>query len=678
MRVACAGAGNDTGKIGGMSFGRLKRLHGVLCLTFLAGAVLAEPAVDLTELPLEQLMHREAVPVAQMAQQVSDSPSAVSIVTAADIRAFGYRTLADVINSMRGLHTTYDRRYQYMGGRGFGEPGDYAGRIMLLIDGYATQDSLFNQAYIDESGLLDLELVERVEYVPGTGSVTYGNNAMLGIINVVTKKGRDFNAAQLSGEVSSHGGQKQRATYGKRFENGADVLLSASALDVRGRNLYFPAYDTPTTNNGIAENQDGETNKRVFGKFAYQGLTIEAAYVDRKKMLPTNPSGSTAFNTPFSVRDENAFLNLSYQTPLSSTLSSLSRFYSGHYAYDSWREFTEYSLDNEKYGRRQYHGQWWGLDQKFVGNWFVDHTMVFGFEFRNDYRQQFRRTYLSPEKAAVEVFSDSLSRRTASFYLTDEYRINERWSLNIGTRYDDASDLAGNWSPRLAVIYKPTQQTTLKASYSEAFRMPHGYERFSYSGTAVPEYVAATELALQHEFTRETRLTASLYNYRQSGLLIYSDAAGDYVPEGNSRTQGLEVELERLWEGGVRSRGSLAWQNAQDVHGAELVNSPHVLGKFNLSFPLFDGAMRTGLEAQYLGSRLTLERRRLDGVGLANLTFSSERKWYGLSASFSIRNLFDREYEVVSPFDWRPDSGLPQDSLRMDGRTYWFQLNYDI
>lgn len=661
-----------------MSFGRLKWLNAALCLTFLAGAALAEPDVDLSEVPFEQLMLREAVPVAQIAQQVSDSPSAVSIVTAADIRAYGYRTLADVINSMRGLTTTYDRRYQYLGGRGFGEPGDYAGRIMLLIDGYATQDSLFNQAYIDESGLLDLELVERVEYVPGTGSVTYGNNAMLGIINVVTKKGRDFNAAQLSGEVSSRGGQKQRATYGKRFENGADVLLSVSALDVKGRNLYFPAYDTPTTNHGIAENLDGETNKRVFGKFAYQGLTVEGGYVDRKKMVPTNPSESTTFNTPFSVRDENSFLNLAYQTTLASTLSSLSRFYSGHYAYDSWREFPDYSLDNEKYGRREYHGQWWGIDQKFVGNWLVDHTMVFGFEFRNDYRQQFRRTYLSPEKAVVEVFSDSLSRRTASFYLTDEYRINERWSLNIGARYDDASDLAGNWSPRLAVIYKPTLQTTLKASYSEAFRMPHAYERFAYDGTAVPEYVAATELALQHEFTRDMRLTASLYNYNRSSLLIYNDAVGDYVPEGNSRTQGLEVELERLWKNGIRSRGSLAWQNAQDVYGAEAVNSPHVLGKFNLSFPMLGDRLRTGLEAQYLGSRLTLERRRLDGVGLANLTFSSERKWHGLSASFSIRNLFDREYEVVSPFDWRPDSGVAQDSLRMDGRTYWFQLNVDL
>ena len=646
-----------------MGSGRLKLLDIALCLSFIAGTAQAASDVDLTELPFDQLMHREAMPVAQMAQQVSDSPSAVTIVTAADIRAFGYRTLADVINSMRGLYTTYDRRYQYLGGRGFGEPGDYAGRIMLLIDGYATQDSLFNQAYIDESGLLDLALVERVEYVPGTGSVTYGNNAMLGIINIVTRKGGDFNGLQLSAEAGSFDGHKQRLTYGKRFENGADVLLSASALDVNGRNLYFPAYDTPTTNNGIAENLDGERNKRVFGKFAYQGLTVEGGYVDRKKLVPTNPTDATAFNTLFSIRDENSFLNLSYQTTLGSTLSS--------HSYDSWREYADAS-DGEQFTRREYHGSWWGIDQKFVGNWFVDHTMVFGFEFRNDFRQQFRRTYLSPARSVVEVFSDSLSRRTASLYLTDEYRISAQWSLNLGARYDDASDLAGNWSPRLAVIYKPTERTTLKASYSEAFRMPHAYERFYYEAAAAPEYVAATELVLQHDFDRDTRLTGSLYNYRRSGQLLYDDVLGDYVAAGSSRTQGLEVELERLWANGIRSRGSLAWQNAQGVDAAELINSPHVLGKFNLSFPMLDGALRTGFEAQYLGSRLTMERRRLDGVGLANLTFSSERKWHGLSASFSIRNLFDKEYEVVSP------SGVLPDSLRMDGRTFWLQLNYDL
>ena len=650
---------------------------GLLLLLASSGLQATDSAGALADLTLEQLTQQEVIWASKIARQVSDSPSAVAIVTAADIRAYGYRTLADVINSMRGLYTTNDRRYQYMGGRGFGAPEDYAGRVMLLIDGYATQDSLFNQAYIDEGGLIDLELVERVEYVPGTGSVTYGNNALLGIINVVTRHGRDFNATQLSGEIASYGGRKQRVTYGKYFDNGADLLLSASALDARGQSLYFPAYDTPATNNGMAQNVDAEHNNRLFGKFSYDGWTVEAAYVDRKKTVPTNPNAYTAFNTPFTVQDTNAFLNARYETDLAHKLHSASRFYYGHYAYDGFRQFADFS-DGEKFGRRQFDADWWGIDQKFVGNWFASHSIVFGFEYRNDFRQRFHWSYLSPSRVTVRESEEMYARRTTSFYLTDEFRINDRWSLNVGARHDNASDLAGNWSPRLAAIYHPSLSTTVKASWSEAFRMPHAYERSFYGAAAAPEFVTASELVVQHDLSPQTRLTGSVYRYHRTRQMVFNDALNDYVDAGSSYTRGVELELERSWENGTRLRSSVAFQSSKDVNGEDAVNSPNLLGKFNLTFPIVANTLRTGVEAQYMGARQTLERQRLPGVALANLTFSSERKWYGLSSSFSIRNLFDKKYDAVSPFDWRPDSGYPQDSLRMDGRTYWFQLNYDL
>lgn len=660
-----------------MVFFTLKSLTLTLALSLCSGMALAKDVPVLADLPFEQLMQQELVGASKIAQQISSSPSAVAIVTAADIRAYGYRTIADVINSMRGLYTTYDRRYQYMGGRGFGAPEDYAGRIMLLIDGYATQESLFNQAYIDESGLIDLALVERVEYVPGTGSVTYGNNALLGIINIVTRQGRDVNATQLSGEVSSNGGKKQRFTFGKQLDNGAGVLLSASAFDSEGQNLYFPAYDTPQTNQGLAQNQDSERARRIFGKYTFEGLTVEGAYVDREKMVPTNPNPYTAFNRPFSIQDENAFLNIRYETDIGLKLHSASRLYQGAYAYNATREFADDS-DGEKYGLRQFEGRWWGLEQKFVGNWFTDHAIVFGLEYRNDYQQDFHWSYQNAAGQIVRTEQEFWSRQTTSLYLTDEYRLSEQWSFNLGARYDKASDLTGNWSPRLAAIYRPDAKTTLKASYSEAFRMPNAYERFYYGTAAAPERVAATELVLQHEFSPRLRLTGSLYHYRRTQQLQFSDALDDYVADGTSHTRGLELELERSWENGMRARGSAAFQHASDITGADLANSPNTLVKLNLSFPVYADSLRVGMEAQYLGSRLTLERRPLPGVALANLTFSSERKWHGLSASMSIRNLFNRAYDVVSPFDWRPDSGLPQDTLRMDGRTFWFQLNYDL
>jgi iron complex outermembrane receptor protein len=646
-----------------------------LLLAALPGHSLAED--DLTALPFEELLLRDFVSATRLARQVSDSPSAVAIVTADEIRAYGHRTLADVINSMRGLYTTDERRYHYMGGRGFGDVEDYAGRVMLLIDGYVAHDNLFDQAYIDESGLIDLELVERVEYVPGTGSVTYGNNALLGILNVVTRRGRDFDGARVSAELSSDGARRQRATYGKRFDSGAEVLLSASTLDVDGRNLYFPAYDSPTTNFGVAEGLDGERSERVFGKFSWAGWTVEGAWADRTKGVPNNPSRFTAFNTPFPVRDENAFLGVRYDTDLGLQLYSSSSLMLGRYEYGNQREYAEIE-DNEQYGVRDFQGAWWRFDQKFVGRWFVDHVLVFGAELRDDHRQDFRVRYLSPARERVRALDDAFSRRTASLYVADEYRLDERVTLNLGVRYDDADDLDANFSPRAALIWRPTAASTWKASYSEAFKMPNAYDRSIYGAAAVPEYVAATELMLQHQFTPQTRFTGALYRYQRSDLLIYDEAVEDYVPDGEARARGVEAEIEHLRERGTRVRASLAWQSSRDVDGLDAVNSPDLLAKFNLSFLLPGEAWRAGFEAQYLGPRLTRERRMLGGVTLANLTVSSARDWHGLSASLSVRNLFDRSYESVSGLGWRPDSDVAQDGLRMDGRSVWLQVGYEL
>ena len=158
----------------------------------LAGAAQAPASPDLTQLPLEQLLDTEVVGAARFARQITDAASAVSVLTAQDIQALGLRTLGEVLDQMRGLHLTTDLDYVYLGARGIGGPGAYAGRVLMLVDGIAAVDNLFDQVFLGQDGLLDPALIERIEYAPGAGSAMYGNNAFLGVINIVTRRGRDL------------------------------------------------------------------------------------------------------------------------------------------------------------------------------------------------------------------------------------------------------------------------------------------------------------------------------------------------------------------------------------------------------------------------------------------------------------------------------------------------------
>jgi len=135
---------------------------------------------------------------------------------------------------------------------------------------------VFDLAYIGEEFSVDIDLIERVEVIRGPSSAIYGSNAFFAVINVVTRSGSSLAGTEITTSAASFGTYSGRASYGHTFANGLDLLASGTYSDGKGRNLYFPEYDAPATNNGIANGDDHEAFRkfprhRIEGEFFVPG-----------------------------------------------------------------------------------------------------------------------------------------------------------------------------------------------------------------------------------------------------------------------------------------------------------------------------------------------------------------------------------------------------------------------
>ena len=197
-------------------------------------AVTPPPAnLDLTRLSLEELTSLKVDTVfgaSKHIQSTREAPSSVSIVSQEDIRKYGYRTLSDVLNRVRGFYVGYDRLYHTVGVRGFNRPGDFGGRILMMVDGHRLNDGIYDSAASGNDFPLDIDLVDRIEIIRGPGSSLYGNNAFFGVINVVTRRGSSVDGTELSGSYGHYDTWTGRATYGERLSNGLEFLVSATLL----------------------------------------------------------------------------------------------------------------------------------------------------------------------------------------------------------------------------------------------------------------------------------------------------------------------------------------------------------------------------------------------------------------------------------------------------------------
>lgn len=649
-----------------MARNRIKRRSlSLLCCSFLFSSVLIadEPiSVDATSIDFEELLQTEYIPASHIANQISNAASAVSIVTAQDIKDYGYRTLGEILGSMRGIHTFEDYSYTYLAGRGYGSAGQYAGRIIVLIDGYRADDSMFGQAYIGNDALLDVSMIDRVEYIPGGNSAGYSNGALLGVINIITKKGSDIDALQAAYGYGSHDTHSRRVSFGKKLDNGADILLSVSDYNSDGRNF---TYDDGTAEI-MQRAQHGESNKRIFFKGSYDHVTLTSGWAKRKVGIPTYSYAEVWASEPVLNTDENGFVRLVIDSDLAQNLKLSASVWYGMYRFGFDDSASMAFMDSKMELKST--ARWYGADAKFVGTWFDNHVISFGAEYRHDYQWNYSHIFTDTTTGDVWYAGNHHypTRKTYSIYGYDEFAITSELGLNYGMRLEASDNDYGAISPQAALIWRPRETTQFKLSTGISTRQATASEL----ETTTPEQVLTTELVWEEKFGYQSKGLLSFYRYSFSNRI-------SRTPQPNITALGVEAEYEKHWESGVRLRTSYAYQDAYEGDDSlPLVNTPEHIAKFNLTTPINNERLRAGIEVQYLGSRPSdIDNRNeyAPSHTLTNLTLLSHEWIPNSDLTFKIRNVFNEHYGDVVNLQSNGDLLYPQ-----DGRTFWIEWEYNF
>ncbi|HLP16409.1 MAG TPA: TonB-dependent receptor [Bacteroidota bacterium] len=602
---------------------------------------------------LDSLLTAPVSTAAKYKQTSAEAPASISVITSADIQTFQYRTLADVLNRVRGMYSSNDRNYAYVGVRGFSRPSDYNNRLLLLVDGHTINEDVYGSAFLGTEFGISLDAIERIEIVRGPGSALYGAGAMFGVVNVITKDYHSFDGVRGAVSLGNYGQRTGSLQFGKELGRGSGLFISAEFGKQHGADFYSSEYDTDSTNHGIATNADWESFYGVTAKLSLQNFALRSGATWREKAIPTASFG-TIFNDPREqTRDERQFIDMTYAVPLPDNAELSLRLYGDRYKYAGVYPYEDLSLDHST-------GLWWGTEVRLQWDPASNDRLVIGSEFQDDFRSDYILSY-----GGVETFNRNYPFSVLSLFAQNEFQWFENLTLTTGLRYDRHSVSGGMLSPRVAVNWNVLDGGVMKLLVGRSFRAPNFYELnyfdnelgFKSNPSLSAELITTWEVAFEQRFSDHVRASLSLYRNEMVDLIDQvvdpSDSLTQFQNQDKMIARGVEAELNYVPFRALHCYGLLSLQKTEsEITHAEPSNSPAWLARLGISYK-FSQWVEASLEASHDSRRLALNGSATDPFTLVHTRLNVFPLGEHLMVSLGIRNLFDTRYTFPGGYEHR-------------------------
>jgi len=657
----------------------------VLSLIFTSIGSLYAQLSDADALSVEDLLKTKVYSASKYEQKATEAPSYISVITADDIRKFGYRTIQEALQSVTGFYVKNHGSYSTLGVRGFAPTGDANGRILFMVNGHALNNNIDDSAPIGDDFPIDMDLVDRIEIVRGPSSSLYGADAFMGVVNVITQTGKTPGTT-ISGEAGSLGTYKETATYGLD-RGGTQAMFSASYWDTAAPS-HLDKAQNPV---GFAGTHD--QTRRAFALVASHGFTLQAAASSSQVKAPSSAQWCGACHQVDTHSNSfNGYVDLQYEHRVWKSTQFTARTYYDYYQTngnsDDRRNLSQ-GCSFKCHSLMDYnssHGDRVGAEMKLTRVFMDKHRVTIGAEYRDNFHQAQNDNILIVSSASSSSKTFVNYDRTSAIwglYGEGEFHILPKVILNLSVRNDRYNYLFGSTtSPRATLIYDLKKSTTLKFLYGTAYRPP-SFSELYYEGMASvsapnlkPENIRTFEGDLEQKLGKRATLSASgFYNHIGSYIIDQTSLTSkgiDQTTFSNTKAtaKGGELELTGKLPAEIEGRLSYTYQDARNkLTGATLPDAPKHLVKLSFAAPLFRAAITPAVEAEYMSRSSTVWPAVSYSAPpvVVNASLSS-RQFRGFSVSGGAYNLVGRSMSESTFGYFEQTQTLPSSSILPDDR----------
>lgn len=626
--------------------------------------------------------------VSRYEEQIDDAPSSLSIVSAEEIRAFGYPTIADALRGVRGFSVSNDRAYAAATVRALGQPEDYGNRLLVLSDGQSLNDNINNSSTIGSSARVDLEDVDRIEVVRGPGSLLYGAGAFSGVVNLVTRPRDDKSAVFGSFGVYDNHVIRGRAGFHYNFAPDKGVWASVALAHSEGSSLAIPA---------------GKSRRAVEGVEAFTGVTaagrgwvgpfsLQWLYAQRGQSVPVGAFASIVGDPRTRLDDKRMMAELKFERQFAGIVDVLVRVHGNRY---TSRE--TFSLPGELYVE-DYIGTWVGGEARVAVRPTKWLRLTAGGEGQYHPQATIEGTVRDLTTGGLSTYLDEKTPyRFGAAYAIAELTPSRYITLSGGARVDIYSTFGVIPVPRGAVILHPVKGSTLKLMGGRAFRAPSIYEQVYNDGgftqaRAVdpsrglklgPESVYSGEVEYSHRFAEDwVVLGAGHASYVQNLIEAGADAPGSSVLRFQNSAvpvlvAGGDVEIRREMRSGWMVTAAYGYQRARylssSLKDTRVAAVPEHVGSIKGVAPLVPNylslALRVTVEAP---RRISLDASDVTkGALLADVVASGKVPRYGIWYNLGVYNVADWRWEVPV------SSTFASKTMPQNGRTFLVNVGFE-